>query len=90
MKQWPWLAALLLAECANVPVHGAGRCDAAPVSLFVGTLATSEVGNAAIRRSRARLLRWLQPGTMASMDFRQDRLNVRLDARNYITSVDCG
>lgn len=84
------LATAALAGCASVPQRGAGRCDASTVKMFVGALGTSDVGKTMLRRAKARSIRWLAPGTMATMDYRTDRLNVRIDGRNYITGVDCG
>lgn len=80
----------LLTACETVPVAGIGRCDATRVQNFVGALATADVGAILLKRSGARTLRWLAPGSMATMDYRQDRLNLRVDARNFVTGVDCG
>ncbi len=80
----------LLTACETVPMAGAGKCDATRVRNFVGALGTSDMGDALLKRSGARTLRWLAPGSMATMDYRQDRLNVRVDGRNFITGLDCG
>lgn len=80
----------LLAACETIPVAGAGRCDATRVQKFVGALGTTDVGSALLKRSGARTLRWLAPGSLATMDYRQDRLNVRVDGRNFVTGLDCG
>lgn len=66
------------------------RCDATRLQPFVGALATADLGPVILKRSRARTLRWLPPGVMVTMDFRLDRLNVRLDPRNFVTGIDCG
>jgi hypothetical protein len=80
----------LLSACETIPAAGAGKCDATGVRNFVGALATADVGAVLIKRSGARTLRWLAPGSMATMDYRQDRLNVRVDGRNFVTGLDCG
>ena len=80
----------LLTACETIPEAGAGKCDATRVQNFVGALGTADLGTAVLKRSGARTIRWLAPGTMATMDYRQDRLNVRVDARNFVTGVDCG
>lgn len=80
----------LLSACETIPTAGKGTCDATRVQSFVGALGTSDLGQAILKRSRARTVRWLAPGTAATMDYRQDRLNVRVDARNFVTGVDCG
>jgi hypothetical protein len=69
---------------------GAGRCDAETLRSFVGAIATSEFSRLALKRSGAKTIRWIRPDTAVTMDYRMDRLNVRLDARNFITGIDCG
>ncbi len=85
-----FLPVVLLTACETIPTAGAGKCDATRVRNFVGALATRDMGDALLKRSGARTLRWLAPGSMATMDYRQDRLNVRLDGRNFVTGLDCG
>ena len=81
------IAALLI----GVPVSAASpRCDADRVKTFVGALGTSELGRAALTRARAKRVRWVAPGTMVTMDYSPERLNIRLDAKNVVTSLDCG
>ncbi len=79
-----------LAACQTVPEAGAGRCDAARVQNFVGALGTTALGRVAASRAKAKSVRWLAPGSMATMDYRMDRLNIRVDGRNFITGLDCG
>jgi hypothetical protein len=73
-----------------VPVAGEGACDAAPVQDLVGRQRSDAVGADAMRRSGARTLRWLEPDSMYTMDFREDRLNIDVDARGRITRLRCG
>jgi hypothetical protein len=80
----------LLAACETIPNSGAGRCDTTRVHSFVGVLGTADVGKAIFKRSGAKQLRWIPPGTMVTMDYRTDRLNIRTDARNFVTAIDCG
>lgn len=99
------LAALLATGCARagaveeagapvpdeaVPVRGEGDCDAAPAQGLIGRAATPELGQEALRLTRARTLRWIQPGGVVTMDYRTDRLNVELDAGNRVTGMRCG
>ena len=94
----PALAALLpvTIACAAVPAEeepeavGAGRCDTAPLGDLVGREASQALGAEALRRSRARLLRWIRPGDVVTMDYREDRLNIHLDDRNRVTRFACG
>ncbi|MNM66034.1 Peptidase inhibitor I78 family protein [compost metagenome] len=81
-----------LSGCLTTPgptVAGDGRCDATKSQWAVG-----QPGNEAnIRRlkseSGAGLLNPIGPSTIVSMDIRQDRLRVFLDAANVITAVRC-
>ena len=66
------------------------RCRAESVRDLVGRAATQELGAEALRRSGARTLRWIRPGDVVTMDYREDRLNVRLDTRNNVETFTCG
>lgn len=86
------VVAASLSGCLTTPgptVAGDGRCDATRSQWAVG-----QPGNEAnIRRlkseSGAGLLNPIGPSTIVSMDIRQDRLRVFLDAANVITAVRC-
>ena len=89
---------ILFAACAAVPpgeeapreVGADGMCTTDRLQELVGQPATSELGAEAMRRSGARALRWIRPGDAVTMDYRTDRLNVRLDADNRVERFDCG
>lgn len=66
------------------------RCDAAGINDLVGRTATVELGAEALRRSGSRHLRWIRPGDVVTMDYRPDRLNVRLDFQNRVDGFTCG
>ena len=89
MKHALLLVPLLLSGCASVPAAGAGQCDAAPLARFVGAIATADFSRVALKRSHARTIRWIRPGNAVTMDYLLDRLNVRLDDKNFITALDC-
>jgi hypothetical protein len=79
------------AESAEPPVRGTGHtCRNEGLSAFVGRPASSEVGAELLRQSGAGVLRWVPKGTMITMEFREDRLTVYLDASNRIERVNCG
>lgn len=92
------LAALLLTTaCAAVPPDdgpepgGSGlTCNAEGLGDLVGREATGALGTEAVRRSGSRTLRWIRPGDAVTMDYRPDRLNVHLDARNRVERFACG
>ena len=72
------------------PVMGAGECDADAAQGLVGQVATAELGAEVIRLTGARALRWIQPGQAVTMDFRSDRVNIKLDAQNRVEAITCG
>ena len=83
--------AALPAEDEAEPAGGPGnRCDASPLGNLVGRDATRALGAEALRRSGARALRWIRPGDAVTMDYREDRLNIHLDARNRVERFACG
>ena len=91
MPRLLWLTPALLAACASAP----------PPAAFAGRQATAEVGKEILRVSGARALRWVRPGMMVTMEFREDRVTVWLIASpniervgslssNVIDRVSCG
>ena len=84
------LAACVTAQQEQMPEHGAGACDAAPVQNLIGRARSKALGAAALRRSGARLVRWIGPGDMVTMDHRTDRLDILLDAQGRVTGLRCG
>ena len=97
MRNVTLLAPALLAACATAPaepvVHGETPghiCDAAGTDRFIGQAGTSESGAAILRATNAAVLRWAPPGYMMTMDFRTDRVTVRLDESRKITKISCG
>ena len=87
------LAAVLFGGCAATPppaTIGDGQCRSEGLGAYVGQLATSELGGRMLATSGASVLRWVQPGQMVTMEFRGDRLTVRLDGANRVLSANCG
>jgi hypothetical protein len=74
----------------DVPAHGAGACNAAPVQHMVGRVSTTSLAAEAQRRSGAGTWRWLRPGQIVTMEYRADRLNIVIDANDRITAIRCG
>lgn len=92
-------AALPLIACAqtppidDTPVMGGGsgfKCDASMLGDLIGKPASQDLGTDALKRSGSRNLRWIQPNTAVTMDYREDRLNIRLDGQNVVTGSNCG
>lgn len=97
MRRFTPFAALLLVGCATAPaeplMHGEtpGRtCDASGSESFIGQPATADSGAAIMRVSHAAVLRWAPPGVMLTMDYRADRVTIRLGPDRKITAINCG
>lgn len=89
----PPAAGLIVPPDAGIPVRGAttGReCSNAGLEQFKGRVATSEVGAEMLRVSGAGTLRWVQPGTIITMEFSPERLTVHLGPNNVIARPTCG
>lgn len=65
-------------------------CAAGPAEVLVGEHYRRHIPTRAKRLSGARVVRVLRPGDMATMDFREDRLTIRIDHRRVVTAVRCG
>jgi hypothetical protein len=91
------LTIVLLAACstatAEPPVHGAtpGRtCRSEDPDRFIGQPGTSETGAEILRATNSAVLRWAPPGTMLTMDFREDRVTIYLGPDYKVTKIACG
>ncbi len=98
-----WLVASL-AACASGPAptpapapapdgtpSPAGmQCHADAAGAAIGQQPSAAVVARARTDAGARTTRVLHPGQPATMDFRQDRLNIRLDDDGVVKSLDCG
>lgn len=73
----------------QVPAQGAGACNAASVQDMIGRQRSSTLGTEAMRRSGAKSLRWIEPDSAYTQDFREDRLNIDVDARGRVTRLRC-
>lgn len=65
-------------------------CNANAARVVVGRVATAEVIEQARVAAGATLVRTLKPGQMVTMEYRENRLNIDLDADNVVTNVRCG
>lgn len=105
MRRWIVVipATLALAACmpgaatpsASVPDEPlpkpiANPCKSEPAQRHVGATASQQTGAAILADSGAATLRWGPPETAWTMDYREDRVNVRYDAQMTITAVTCG
>lgn len=67
----------------------ANRCRPDGLDAFRGRQAVKAVTDEARRRSGASYLRVIGPETVVTADYREDRLNINVDAAGRITSLVC-
>lgn len=91
------LGVAALAGCASAgpaqpdaPPRAMAACDAAAAQGHVGHTATAAMGGAILSDSGAATLRWGPPDSVWTMDYREDRVNVRYDRAMMITEIACG
>lgn len=88
------IAALMLTACTPTSPPEApgleGRCVTEPLAAMVGRAATPRLVARAKARAGASLVRVIRPGQAVTMDFRQGRLNVMVDAQNKVERFTCG
>lgn len=88
------LAPIALAGCTTVPAEAPeparAICRAEGLHSYVGQAATAEIGAEILKESRARVLRWIAHGSVVTMEFSEQRVNVKLTPDNRIEAVTCG
>lgn len=89
--------ALPLAACATYEEPATApapepsyTCNASGLQEHIGHTATAASGATLLSQSGARTLRWGPPNSAWTMDYREDRLNVRYDNNMKITEITCG
>ncbi|WP_379923365.1 I78 family peptidase inhibitor [Erythrobacter sp. R86502] len=65
-------------------------CEAEPAQSYVGRDASQSSGEAILRVSGARTLRWGPPNAAWTMDYREDRVNVRYGKDMKVSEITCG
>lgn len=89
----PAAALLVLGACApQTPPRAIPgvECSAERLGALTGKPRGQEAEAEALRLSGAKIVRWLEPDAVATMDFRPDRLNLHLGADGKINSAHCG
>lgn len=84
------MLALLLMIAAPQDAPEPGVCAAGPAEVLVGERYRRHVPTRAKQLSGARRVRVIMPGEMVTEEFREDRINLRVDHRRLITAVRCG
>ena len=65
------------------------QCSPATLGQYAGQPATAELGAAMLRANGKTAIRWVQPGMAVTMDFREDRLTVYVDAKGRVERASC-
>ena len=82
----------LAAACTSIAPPGTTpteACSPASLARYTG-LAASDALTARMKRETGKTaLRWVEPGMAVTMDYREDRLTVYLEAANRIERVSC-
>ncbi|TBR10169.1 MAG: hypothetical protein EPO46_08430 [Lysobacter sp.] len=95
----PVALSAVLAACTSTPAAPpmsdptppiTAQCHAEDAQSLVGQPATASNVELARTRAHADMARVLKPGQMVTMEFREGRLNIHVDANNVITSIRCG
>lgn len=93
MRKLVALGSVALAACvvrAEAPLPAGGKCHAEGLDRYVGQAGSAENGAAILRESGAKTLRWIPHGSAVTMDFSEQRVNVKLDPQSRIEGVTCG
>ena len=72
------------------PASAIGICRNEGLDRFVGQSRSSALEAQLLAASGARVVRWVTPEMMITMDHREDRLTVRLGTDGRIGSLSCG
>lgn len=75
---------------AELPPTAPAPCNADAVQSLVGQASSDAVIEQARVDSGASSVRALKPGDAATMDYREDRLNITLDDSGVIQTLRCG
>lgn len=65
-------------------------CDASDMRAVIGKRHDAALEKLAQDASGARTVRVIRPGDMVTMDLREDRLNLELDAAGTVVKARCG
>jgi hypothetical protein len=87
------LPACAAAEPVELPPRGQGSgvvCRSYGLDKFVGREAGPKLSAELLRASGAKTVRWVRPGSMITMDYRDDRLTVRVSESNRVIAANCG
>jgi hypothetical protein len=73
----------------HVADGGSMECNPDKLDAFTGKVATEALLKQAVAESGAKNARVVKPGMAVTMDFREDRLTINVDAQNRIERIGC-
>ena len=73
----------------HVADGGTMTCNPDVLDAFNGKVATEALVKEAVAKSGAKNARVVKPGMAVTMDFREDRLTINVDAQNRIERIGC-
>ena len=81
----------LAAACTSMaPAEpGSGGCSPEALARYTGQTANDALAARMKRETGRTAIRWVQPGMAVTMDYREDRLTVYLDAANRVERASC-
>lgn len=83
------VSALALSACATPPPT-AHQCNAEAAGRYVGKAASADNVEGARQAAGADVVRTLSPGQVVTMEYREGRLNLHIDAARTISRITCG
>jgi hypothetical protein len=93
MKSTIALSALAVIACASTSESTSAPppgCNVDGLRELIGREGNVALNEEAMRRSGARQSRRIRPGDAVTMDYREDRLNIYVDARGRVERFECG
>ena len=89
------LLPLALAACSHhrppMPVFDPAKpCQTATVEFLIGKPGSAILAADALRRSNARVIRFIRPKQAVTLEFLGDRLNIMVDKHGIVKSFSCG
>ncbi len=93
MRKLALLLLTPLAACTSIapaaPVAPADACLQSTLGQFVGQRESRGLGKRMLAVTGKAAIRWVRPGMAVTMDYREDRLTVYLDAANKVERASC-
>ena len=97
MRKLFLVAPALIAACSTAtpqaPSEAAqqpAKCERQGTDAFIGQMRSPELEQSILQTTHAKFIRWVDPGMMVTMDYREDRVTVQLGPDHRIIELRCG